>query len=601
MLWRLFLGFSAAIAVLLIGEYVLPNARDIRMAQAFWTNEHFSHKDALAEVDFQITRDWGTGLIAKIFLKNTGWKSLRDWTLFLDLPRGVTTIKGGVLTARAGSKIRIDAPARGLNAVIQPGATIQLELELHPGGITKKPARIIVRAEHSPFTGAKFPYAEALKKSLLFYEAQRSGALPANNRIPWRGDSALQDGADVGRDLSGGYYDAGDHVKFAFPLCSALTLLSWGGLEYGDGYRAVDQWTQLLATVRWGTDWLIKAHPTPHEFYAQVGSGQADHDFWGPPEAMTMPRPALKIDETHPGSDLAGEAAASLAAASLLFAPSDPDYARTLREHAESLFEFADTFRGKYSDSLPEARLFYESTSGFHDELVWAATWLYLATERPEYLQRAEADYAAWLQGTLFSWTQTWDDKRYGAAVLLAQVTGKEIYRRDVETFLNHWTIGAPDQRVAYTPGGLAWIQAWGALRYTANTAFLALVYSDTVNDPGNIYHAFAKRQINYILGDNPANRSYVVGFGENSPRNPHHRGAHGSSEGTIDAPTMNLNLLEGALVGGPFLPDDFAYSDDRRDERCNEVALDYNAAFSGALARMVMLFGGTTAKPASP
>jgi len=43
--------------------------------------------------------------------------------------------------------------------------------------------------------------------SILFYEAQRSGPLPSNNRIPWRGDSALRDGCDVGLDLTGGWYD----------------------------------------------------------------------------------------------------------------------------------------------------------------------------------------------------------------------------------------------------------------------------------------------------------------------------------------------------------------------------------------------------------
>ena len=48
---------------------------------------------------------------------------------------------------------------------------------------------------------AKYDYAEVLDKSMLFYEAQRAGPLPANNRIPWRGDSNLDD------DPVGGYYD----------------------------------------------------------------------------------------------------------------------------------------------------------------------------------------------------------------------------------------------------------------------------------------------------------------------------------------------------------------------------------------------------------
>ena len=48
---------------------------------------------------------------------------------------------------------------------------------------------------------------EVLHKSILFYEAQRSGKLPANNRISWRSDSALDDKGKNGEDLSGGWYD----------------------------------------------------------------------------------------------------------------------------------------------------------------------------------------------------------------------------------------------------------------------------------------------------------------------------------------------------------------------------------------------------------
>lgn len=41
-------------------------------------------------------------------------------------------------------------------------------------------------------------YADALKKSLLFFEGQRSGKLPSNQRVQWRADSALNDGRDAG-------------------------------------------------------------------------------------------------------------------------------------------------------------------------------------------------------------------------------------------------------------------------------------------------------------------------------------------------------------------------------------------------------------------
>lgn len=593
MLWRILLGLVAAILVL-IGEQMILSARKSALSDAaFVRDETATHQVGNAEVSFTVVRDWGTGLEAVLHLKNTGWKTLHGWTLYVRLPRRIAAINGAVLTARAGDRHRLDAPPTGRNARIPPGATRRITVTLRPGGLDPIPTSSILEAWTHPFTGGRFNYAEALQKSLYFYEAQRSGKLPPSNRVHWRGDSALTDGAEAGVDLTGGYYDAGDHVKFGLPLFSSLTLLSWGGIQYARGYRDCGEWERLLDTVRWGTDWILKAHTKPDELYGQVGEGRRDHDFWGPPEAMTMPRPAFKIDPTRPGSELAGEAAAALAAASLLFAQDDPDYSHTLLERAGQLFDLADRHRGTYTEAIPDAAMFYDSESGYYDELVWAAAWMYRATGRPEYLHKAETGYARWLQNTLQAWTHTWDDKRYGAAVLLAQLTGKPVYRRDAEAFLNYWTVGHNGRQVPYTPGGLAWIQAWGSLRYAANTAFLAFVYSDTVADPKNIYHTFAKRQINYILGDNPARRSYVVGFGENPPRNPHHRAAHGSAENSIDAPTMNLNILYGALVGGPFLPDDFAFFDNRREERSSETALDYNAAFSGALARMVMLHGG--------
>ena len=64
-------------------------------------------------------------------------------------------------------------------------------------------------------------YKDAIHKSLLFYEAQRSGKLPADNRIPWARDSALTDGSDVGVDLTGGYYD-GKISRFPLHLDALL-------------------------------------------------------------------------------------------------------------------------------------------------------------------------------------------------------------------------------------------------------------------------------------------------------------------------------------------------------------------------------------------
>lgn len=91
-------------------------------------------------------------------------------------------------------------------------------------------------------TQSQFNYAEVLQKALFFFDAQRSGKLPNGFCIEWRGDSALEDGKDADIDLTDGYYDSGDHMKFALPMASALTLLAWGGIGYGVGYQPAAQW-----------------------------------------------------------------------------------------------------------------------------------------------------------------------------------------------------------------------------------------------------------------------------------------------------------------------------------------------------------------------
>lgn len=99
--------------------------------------------------------------------------------------------------------------------------------------------------------------------------------------------------------------------------------------------------------------------------FNQVGDGASDHYCWERAEDMTTPRTAYKLDPQHPGSDLAGETAAALAAASLAFKPYDSAYSNLLLIHAKQIFTFADRFRGLYDESIGNAKQFYTS-SGYY-------------------------------------------------------------------------------------------------------------------------------------------------------------------------------------------------------------------------------------------
>lgn len=568
-----------------------------------------------AEIDFRVVTDWGSGFQAEVIVRNKTSEPIRNWTLQLSMPRRITGMWNAHIASISGDTFLIDAATQPWNRDIPAGGEVRFGFIGAPGDVagppgnlalvgspgTSQPVEVSATPGGPPFTlpppdmtppsiTPRLPtYAQALDASLLFYEAQRSGPLPANNRVAWRGNSAMQDGSDVGVDLTGGYFDAGDGVKFAFPMAGAMTLLAWGGIEFPEGYRRGGQLEVLRETVRWGTDWLMKADAAPEVFFAQVGRGDLDHSFWGPPERMDMPRPAFRIDKENPGSDLAGEAAAALASASILFRDKDPEYSARCLEHAKELFQFADSYRGKYSDSVPDAKTYYQSFTGYQDELAWAAAWLFKATKDTTYLSKAEKIYADHLASGEWMWTHSWDDKRYGTAVLLAQLTGGKKYLRDVSRWLDVWNTGGGGRKIQTTPGGLAWLDQWGSLRYAANTAFLAMIASRLESLPNaSAYRKFAARQINYILGDNPQQRSYVVGIGNNPPQNPHHRGAHGSTTNNIMDPAQNAHVLTGALVGGPSAPDDSAYIDDRSNYITNEVALDYNAGFTGAVAGLI-------------
>ncbi|CAK8681039.1 unnamed protein product [Clavelina lepadiformis] len=433
-----------------------------------------------------------------------------------------------------------------------------------------------------------FDYNEVLHKSLLFYEAQRSGNLPANNRIPWRGDSGLKHGCDVGIDLTGGWYDAGDNIKFGFPMAYSATVLAWGMIEFKDAYVDSGDWDAALETLKWATDYFVKAHTARYELYVQVGDGGNDHGRWLRPEDIDYIQESFKIDQNNPGTEVAAETAAALAAASIVFQNEDLAYSRMLLSHAYDLYSFADLFRKNYHLSVPGVEVYYKSWSGFNDELLWSAAWLYKASGLQRYLDAVESRYSSY-GGSNLAPEFSWDNKYPGVQVLMAQITDKQSYKDDVYRFLNRAI-----NDVHTTPNGLTWQSQWGANRYAANFAFIAITAAKVIRNNPNEgrYIDYAFSQIDYMLGQG-SGRSFVVGFGNNPPRSPHHRASscpnwtrtpvQACGFDSLHAGTPNPHILYGALVGGP--DDSDNYEDDRSNFINNEVATDYNAGFQSAVA----------------
>lgn len=437
-------------------------------------------------------------------------------------------------------------------------------------------------------------YAEALQKSLFFYECQQAGPLPEWNRVEWRADSTMND------FIKGGWYDAGDHVKFNLPMAYSASMVAWGLYQYPDGIKKCGEMENYVNNLTFVMDYLA-ACDLGDEVVYQVGNGQEDHTWWGPVELYEYGmeengkteyfkgRPYYTADASGGYSAVLGEMAAALAAGACALdgkSSKTDDYIK----HAENIFKIADASKSDEDYNNSDAGGFYQSHH-FYDELFYAANWLYKATGKQEYINKAES-YIPNLGKELgsdelkYSWAQCWDDVMQGGMLLYAQNTGKNVDR--VKKHLDYLTDSANKLE-----GGLVYLDTWGCLRYAASAGFITAVACDTLSFTDQKYKDFYETQINYCLGDNPNNRSYVVGYGKDSPLNVHHRTAHGSWKNAVETPDDNRHILYGALAGGP--SQDGSYEDDRGNHINNEVACDYNAGFTGLLCKMVDEYGGDT------
>jgi len=77
--------------------------------------------------------------------------------------------------------------------------------------------------------------------------------------------------------LVGGYYDAGDNVKFGFPMAFTTTMLSWSVIEFGGLMKG--ELPNAREAIRWATDYLLKATAHPNTIYVQVSFPSFVHCF----------------------------------------------------------------------------------------------------------------------------------------------------------------------------------------------------------------------------------------------------------------------------------------------------------------------------------
>jgi hypothetical protein len=270
---------------------------------------------------------------------------------------------------------------------------------------------------------------------------------------------------------------------------------------------------------------------------------------------------------------------------------------------------------------------------GYLGQMVWAAAWMC------RYDKASCADAAKYwgecmkVNNVKYALGYDWDTVLPGAAALL--VAGQvEPVATEAAAWLEGYILAkwqdteseCPKEsyaNVCYTKKGLAYYADWGTLRGTANAAFIAALMSKYSATNKDLHACWARSQLSYMLGTSDKNsKSYLIGYGgDQAATRPHHRGAacartytgkpvyegngtctageKGAACCNVDgfmAPADSRILLKGALVGGPDQTDTFPNI--RNDYKRSEVALDYQAGFTGAAAALAGLDkGGALAK----
>jgi endoglucanase len=473
-----------------------------------------------------------------------------------------------------------------------------------------------------PFDIDTASYAQLRADALKWFYVQRSGIAiddalrPGYGRpaghvgvAPNQGDTNVpcQPGVcDYSLDVRGGWYDAGDHGKYVvnggistwellseFERTKVFGAANRAGL--GDGSLALpesgNRVPDILDEARWELEFLLRMQVPAGQPLAGMAHHKIHDANW---TALPLqPQADAEKRELHPPSTAATlNLAATAAQAARLYTPYDKAFAAKALAAARTAWAAAVAHPAVYASDSDGTGGGAYGDQNVSDEFYWAAVELYLTTGEKAFADRITSapQYTGDIWGAgAFDWAST-----AGAAQLdLATVPNKlsAAARKSVRAGADKYLalLNASPYGLAYSPANNAW--DWGS-----NSAVLNdLVVIGTAFDlTGNSkYRNGVLQGIDFVLGRNALNQSYVTGYGEVASHNQHTR---------IYAHELNADLPNppaGSLAGGPnsALQDplaqaklkgcvgQFCYIDDIESYSTNEIAINWNAALARVAA----------------
>lgn len=463
-------------------------------------------------------------------------------------------------------------------------------------------------------------YQKALWMTGRFYGAQRSGnghnwliaeheptkttgTTGANLKAFVKGQDFVKD-ADGSYDLTGGWVDCGDNVKFGQTEFYSGYMLALGYSEFPNGYD--DFYSQnyegyigasdytwegkkgkpngipdILDELKYATDFFMKCVRDKSTFYYQVGDGNADHAVWCTSSVKATlsnsnggeAEGSRKVwKATGKTTSMTSFCGATLAVMSRVYRPYDSDYADKCLEKAKVAYEYVmGTAMGNTGSDFYPAKPKYES------DIVCIAMELYRATNDKTYLETAR-QYAAFMASEKtfnHNYSLNYNNTEDLACYLMAMYDNNANAKTALQFFCD-----------LYKPSSGYFLNkqngGWGILRFPANQAFVYAL-NEKVKGNTTTLNPYALASIEYIMGSNGKKFSYIVGFGQNHPKFPHHRNFYGldnDDEGNL-APQAKF-MQFGYLVGGSI--NDGAYTDSEKEYTFSEGGIDYNAGLVSAL-----------------
>jgi len=455
-------------------------------------------------------------------------------------------------------------------------------------------------------TGANL-YSTSLANTLYFYQNERDGAnfiatplrtaaghlndqsakvyfTPTMNRNGHFSGDLTPTGAVI--DASGGWWDAGDYLKFVETHSYTVDLMLVGVRDFPNQMGAGSAGSNFTAEAKFGLDWLQRMwDDNSKTFYYQVGIGNgnasttSDHDIWRLPQAdddyqgctsqfryichrpvfvNTAGEAAAKISP-----NLAGRMAAALAECYQIFKTSNPSYANQCLLSAEHIFDLADTSpSGNLLSVAPFS--FYPETE-WRDDLELGATELYFALQPgnlppglphidPMFYLTEAANWAhAYITGpndaadtlNLYDVTGLAHFELHRALGLAGNPTGLAVTQSTLLADMKKQLDKAVTQS-GLDPFGFGF--PWAAYDTTTHGNGLVVMAQEYDFLTGtNTYAAYGSRWQANVLGTNAWGTSLIVDDGSTFPDCMQHQVANlvGSQNGSPP-------VLKGAVVEGP-------------------------------------------------